>query len=323
MVRLANLAKMLLMIESKLAPAAIDPFRAKVERLLRVKPQQLHEHVVELAAGTALATFVDELELDVPAATPARSAANLDYGFEFGEEYVLVEVTTLYLKELRDWHACIARIRHRLGNALLGADLIREVHLSAGLGISNSSLLDTDIADIIAEVRANDVGEFTTDHGEVELHVSWGTVPQFARMEDITDGFPGAFAFVGNGTIETALGTTASLSWPGDTEARVHRSLRNTLKGKRKQCQRDDPYVLWLEVPNESLPIEQVDDLIERRILQNDAFAWISAVMLTETLFSQHNGFVATTKFNVNSKARRPLPAGLAAAFGTIGSIPF
>lgn len=191
--------------------------------------------------------------------------------------------------------------------------LNRALRITAPLELTHKTLSDQALKKALRTIAEEVRGSHSIKLVKEYLDLDWSPVPhidEFAAIGEIP--FPG-FVFTETEVLMAAA-TDVILKWPGGVEELVNRSLRNTLDGKRRQFELNSPYLLFMRVTSNYIPLNGMVDLLTRRIYNNVHYRWLSAVGVWNVSFSQNVGHSPKVILLVNPNASNPLPDSFVAA---------
>lgn len=316
-VYLIDLTKMFYSVIHTITEESQATFGSKLRQLLFSDKRQYEEQITELLVGALLTRLSRPLMMEPAGAEivpPNAAAGTVDYSVEWAEgQELFAESTVFHVQRILDWEAAIDDLKKRFEQAMIHRMLNRALRISAPLELTRKTLSAQNLKKALRHIESSDQGRHTFSLGKDSLELEWKPAPHFETMAEGMSSTPGWFTFTAGDNVEVAMvaATDVTLKWPGDAEQVITKSLRNTLDGKRRQFQRKAPYLLFMRIVNDFVPVNGVLDVMTRRIYSNAHYRWISGAGLLKVSFDQKTGHRPKVIVLPNPNASYPLPQSL------------
>lgn len=289
---LIHVAQTLYQLDRSLTTKSVPIFRRKVQELLRPprRPRAFEELLSELEVGALLSHRASPISFE-PLVPPIASAPDFasstkspDFGIRLPDGDVCFEVTNVHIGYLDEWDALMARVASELSGRVLRQGIRRRALLRLPLSGVEADVQTLLSAETLQRFDQEDSGQVAVKLRDGEASIEWGSVPHFQLGPDDEPDFTGAEFPVSAATVGGEPIPVASIEYLPDfgidIDELILRSIRNSLRAKRKQMVEPMPYVLVARLGHHRLNLEGIGDLIQTRILPNPDYAWITAVAL-------------------------------------------
>jgi hypothetical protein len=281
-----------------MSPRSQNILISKLVDLFRpVSEKVFEERLLELQVGAAVVERISPITYEpftvgVEPGEPLPKSP--DFAIRLPEMYYVIEVTRLRLGFLEDWNAAAQELARKLQNRILRTEGLRRfVEFSAPISASRRDFERLVTKDIIRQVVQSPSGSVTVPVSLGEATISWA----------ISDSM-----FHVNPDIEASvLGVSYHATYQDeeDQEERIIKSIRATLKDKRKQLTASVPYLLAIRV--DEVNNMAVSQRLFSRIFPNNDYSWISGLLLYVPASNWEQGAqkaVLTLHANENARYR-------------------
>ena len=247
-----------------------------------------------------------------PYLVPVAGQKVIDMALPLAGQILFVEVTVLNFEALDDWTLAAQHLTDLFHKTLWLEELPRQVKLTLPFPIPAELSSERIIRQLLAVVATQPEGGtvITLSNGQT-VGLEWLSYNDentaVATLEKM------AYNFGQAGLIGFAQGQVSCLVAPADLaefDERLLKSLRNSLKTKKEQCQPDLAPWLVIRPGNPLLPTERLLKVIEKRLWSNSRYHWLSglAIFLPRTSFTK-TAPKPTLWVRNNPQARFPLKA--------------
>lgn len=265
-------------------PILVDKFK----KLLRPgSKREFRETYTELQVASILSERVSPIALDPLVPRDQLDASDRpptpDLGIRLPGGDVLIEVTVLYFGALDEWDQAAEYFQSELGTLMRKEKLRRVIHLELPLKFRSVRMSHSSIEALAGRIANKESGglNLLLDDDYVGT-LQWEAMPHITAQHqdeliELSDGMN--FATAGTDEPQTAFAYSRRLAEEDHSELLV-RSIRNTLKRKRKQFPHEAPYLLTIKLGHHRMRSESVAAVLQQRIWPNPDYEWITGVML-------------------------------------------
>lgn len=290
---LIHVAQTLHQLDRSLTAKSVPIFRRKVQELLRParRPGAFEELFSELEVGALLSQRASPISFEPLVPTPEllsgaeQSPRSPDFGIRLPDGDVCFEVTNVHIGYLDAWDALMSRVSSDLSGRVLKLSLRRRALLRFPFGGADGDMSVLLSGNTLRRFEKDESGSETVRLPVGEASIEWGAVPHFQIGPDGEPDFTGAIFPMAAATAGGEPGPAASIEYlPAALDPNVDeiilRSVRNSLRSKRKQMEKPMPYVLVARLGHHRLNDEGIGRLLHERIFPNPDHAWITAIAL-------------------------------------------
>jgi hypothetical protein len=292
---------------------------AKFKNLLRPSSEkQFEETYTEMQVVSMISERASPIALDPLVPRNQLSSGSRpptpDLAIRLLEADVLIEVTVLYYGALADWDKAGEMLQEDLSRQIRKAGGSRMIRLDLPLSFKGIRMSAESIGALSKRILSEERGALNLVLGDRYIgRMSWEPFPhiQVDQPEmpvDLPSGIDFATLGPDASQVQNVVGFQRWLSEEDHGELAL-RSIRNTLKRKRKQFPHEAPYILVIKLGHHRMRNEGFIHTINQRIWPNPEYGWIPAL----ALFSPRTQFKygappPSLNFLLNPHARNKLP---------------
>ena len=240
-----------------------------------------------------------------------------DYGIRLPHGDVAFEVTSVHFDFLQRWDEAAHDFSAALGRDILKRNIRRSIDMSAPIEWQRADF-ERAAVEVLRLVTMRNRGQSSLDGGG---HIKWRGVPHGLLG---TDG-----ELIGTDDLEFGAGMTFG-GTPGPASAISYRplvggqsaeraavkSVRNSLKNKRRQLVEGLEFVLVVSVPHHRINLGGIQTLMLERIFPNPEYKWLTGVALYRPQRSWESASEGSSvNLVVNENASIPISPSLRAVF--------
>lgn len=271
----------------------------KLHQLLRKTPQKaaFEETLSELELAAFLADkagavlleprILDMTEPERPQLAPKNKKGEkvIDLAVPLATQIMFVEVTVLNFEALDEWAREANRLANLIHSSLWLENFSRAIRLQLPFPTPPGLASEPVLTELLEKVSSQVEGDISIPLNSTgSLRLEWHT-PGQVRDRDRVITFERQNKEIGFSKGEVSC--LIALQYQTEFDERLFKSLRNSLKIKKAQCQPQISPLLIIRPGSPLLAVDGLGYLIEKRLWSNSRYSWLSAI----AIFTLRAGF--------------------------------